>query len=225
LGELLGQNRVSACVLLSASRDLQQWFSAQPVPALLLGSRHPSVSLPSLDFDYRSVCRHAAGYLLKKGHQRLAFLTPDSDVAGHLASEQGFLEGVTQYGRGNAQGLIVRHNGRPQQIIARLDALFDSGRAPTALLVSTQEYVFSVILYLLKRGLKVPDAVSLIARDSDYFFEKVTPAITRYAVALDSYTRLVSRLVLQMVEQGYLSTRPHFIFPRFIAGDTVKQLR
>jgi len=44
-------------------------------------------------------------------------------------------------------------------------------------------------------------------------------------VALDSYTRLVSRLVLQMVEQGYLSTRPHFIFPRFIAGDTVKQLR
>ena len=226
LEEFVRRNRVFCCVLLSVSKELQEWFSKHSVPALVLGSCHPEVKLPSLDVDYRSVCRHAAGVFLSKGHRCIALLVPDSAVAGDLASEQGFTEAITQRAKTNdARALIVRHNGTAKNIGTKLDALFSSSHPPTALMVAKPQHVFIVIIYLLKRGLSVPGTVSFIARDHDHMFETVSPPITHYKFEEESYAHRLSRLMLQMVSQGYLSPEPNLIFPTFFAGGTVKQLQ
>lgn len=223
--EFVRQNRVFCCVLLSVGKELQQWFSARSVPALVIGSCHPAVKLPSLDIDQRAVCRHAAGIFLSKGHRRLALVVPDSGIAGDLASEQGFHEALKQHSsRDQASGTIVRHNGTAQSIGTRLDSLFNSAHAPTALLVAKPQHVFIVIIYLLKRGLAVPDTVSFIARDYDHLFETVSPPISHYTLQEDSYAHRLSRLMLKMVSQGYLKPEPNLITPKFFAGGTVKQV-
>ena len=225
LEEFVRQNRVFCCVLLSVSREIQEWFSEHAVPALVLGSCHPEVKLPSLDFDHRSVCRHAAGLFLGKGHRRIALVVPNEGLAGDLASEEGFLEAVAQRSDADdARAVIVRHNGTAQNISAKLDALFNSPRAPTALLVAKPQHVFIVIIYLLKRGLSVPDTVSLIARDHDHVFELVSPPIAHYKFEEGTYAPRLSRLMLQMVSQGYLAPEPNLIFPAYLPGGTVKQI-
>jgi LacI family transcriptional regulator len=223
--DFVRQNRVFCCVLLSVSQELQSWFSEHSVPALVLGSCHPDVTLPSLDVDYRSVCRHAAGIFLGKGHRRLALLVPNSAVAGDLASEAGFREAVAQRPASeDARAHIIRHNGTAQSISMKLDALFNSPQAPTALLVAKPQHVFIVIIYLLKRGLSVPDTVSFMARDYDHSFETVMPPIAHYGFGDESFYHRLSRLLLQMVSQGYLSPEPNLIFPKYNAGGTVKVL-
>lgn len=224
--DFVRQNRVFCCVLLSVSKELQNWFLENSVPALVLGSCHPDVVLPSLDVDYRSVCRHSAGIFLGKGHRRLALLVPNSGVAGDLASEIGFREGVAQRPTSDdAHAYIVRHNGTAQSISMKLDALFDSTQAPTAILVARPQYVFIVIIYLLKHGLSVPDTVSFMARDYDHSFETVMPPIAHYSFGDESFYHRLSRLLLQMVSQGYLSPEPNLLFPRYVAGGTVKETR
>jgi len=216
------QNRVFCCVLLSVSKEVQRWFASHSIPALVLGSCHPSVRLPSLDVDQRSICRHAAGVFLSKGHRRIALVVPDSAVAGDLASEAGFLEAVAQHDQSDqAQATVLRHNGTAQNISTKLDALFNSERAPTALLVAKPAHVFIVILYLLKRGLSVPDTVSLISRDRDNLFSNVLPPIAHYALKDDTFNLRLTRLMLQMVDQGFLPDGPNLMFPRFVAGRTV----
>lgn len=223
LEEFVRQNRVFCCVLMSVSKEIQQWFSEHSVPALVLGSCHPDVKLPSLDVDYRSVCRHAAGTFLSKGHRRMALLIPNSAVAGDLASEQGFREGVEQRPESDgARAIIVRHNSTAQNIGLKLDALFNSPNPPTALLVAKPQHVFIVIIYLLKRGLSVPDTISFMARDYDHIFETVSPPIAHYAPGEESLAHRLSRLMLQMVNQGYISPEPNLIFPKYFAGGTIK---
>jgi len=225
LDAFIRQNPVFCCVLLSVSKELQQWFSAHSIPALVLGSCHPDVKLPSLDVDHRSVCRHAAGLLLGKGHRRIALVVPHSGVAGYLVSEQGFKEAIGQHGDpSEAHATIVRHNGTARNITAKLDALFNSKHAPTAILVAKPQHVYIVIIYLLKRGLSVPDTVSLIARDPDYIFETVSPAIAHYYVADDAFAHRLSRLMEQLVTHGHLPPEPNLIFPKYFAGETVKTL-
>jgi len=224
LEDFIRQNRVLCCVLLSVSKELQNWFPEHSVPALVLGSCHPDVSLPSLDMDYRSICRHAAGVFLGKGHRRIAFVVPNSGVAGDLASEEGFREAIQQHPSADgAQAFVVRHNGTAQHIALKLDALFNSVQAPTALLVAKPQHVFIVILYLLKRGLTVPDTVSLMARDYDHIFETVAPRIAHYNFGDETSAHRLSRLMLQLVHQGYLAPEPNLIFPKYAAGDTVRQ--
>jgi DNA-binding LacI/PurR family transcriptional regulator len=219
------QNRVLCCVLLSVGKELQQWFAAHSIPTLVLGSCHPAVELPSLDIDYRSLCRHAAGILRGQGHRRLAFIVPNSDVAGDLASVEGFREGCAlRASRGESDPVVLRHNGTAANLTAKLDALFAAAEPPTALLVAKSQHVYIVILYLLQRGIRVPGAVSLIARDYDYIFETVSPPIAHYSVREDAYGHRLTRLMLKMVRQGDLSPKRELIFPKYFPGGTVKKL-
>lgn len=219
----LRQNHVLCCVLLSLGKELQEWFATHSIPALVLGSCHPAVKLPSLDVDYRSVCRHAAGVLRAKGHRRIAFLVPNSDAAGDLASEAGFREGLAlRPGEEPIEALVVRHQGTAPHLRVKLDALFASARPPTALLVAKPPHTIAVLVYLLRRGLRVPETISLIARDHDHVWQD---AISHYQFAGDTFAHRLSRLMLQMVGQGYLPPEPSLIFPRYLDAGTVARTR
>jgi DNA-binding LacI/PurR family transcriptional regulator len=225
LEAFIQRHRIHCGVLLSVSKAIQLWFQQHEVPALVLGSCHPDVSLPSLDADYRSVCRHAAGIFLRRGHRRIALVLPDSGVAGDLVSEQGFREAIEQHKSLDAvRATVVRHNGTADHISMKLDALFSSAHAPTALLVAKNQHIFAVLIYLLKRGLTVPDTVSFIARDRDHVFATVSPPISHYTMDQNTYIRRLSRLTLQMVNQSHLKPEPNLIFPKYFAGGTVKQI-
>jgi DNA-binding LacI/PurR family transcriptional regulator len=218
------QNRFVCCILITVNKAVQQWFAERSVPALVLGSCHEAVQLPSIDVDYRSVCRHAAGIFLGRGHRHLALVVHNSGFAGDLASEQGFSEGVERFRGSAARTTMVRHNGTAQNITAKLDALFQSAQAPTALLVARPWALFAVIIYLLRRGRTVPDSVSLISRDQDYVFETLDPLISHYRFEGHSFVQQLSRLVLKLVSDGYLAPEPTLLFPKFFAGGTVKRL-
>jgi DNA-binding LacI/PurR family transcriptional regulator len=217
LEAFLRQNRVFCCVLLSVTRELQEWFATHAIPSLVLGSCHQDVRLPSLDVDYRAVCRHAAGMFRGLGHRRLAFVVPDSGIAGDLASEEGFRAGTA-----GAEATIVRHSGARSQLIARLGSLFSHPRPPTAVLVAKPAHTLSVVAQLLRCGIQVPDTVSLIARDHDPIYEH---ELAHYTFGDESFARRLSRLMLQMVGQGHLPAEPSLIFPRFVAGETVRSMR
>ena len=219
LETFLRQNHVFCFVLLSLSKDFQEWFAAHPTPALVLGSCHPAVRLPSLDVDYRSVCRHAAGVLRSKGHSRIALIVPNSNVAGDLASEEGFREGAAPT-PAHTEAIVVRHSGTTANLTAKLDALLSRDQPPTALLVAKPQHVFLTIVYLLRRGIRVPDDVSLIARDYDHLFDEAT---SHYRFEGETFAHRLSRLMLQMVNERRLPMEPHLIFPRYVAAGTVKQ--
>ncbi|MBL9206078.1 MAG: GntR family transcriptional regulator [Opitutaceae bacterium] len=220
------EHRVHGCVLMSVSKEVQQWFMEHGVPALVLGSCHPSVRLPSIDVDNQSVCRHAVGVLLGKGHRSVALVLPDTQMAGDLASETGFLEGVQRHPqKEEITAVVIRHDGTALHLSSRLDVYFRSATPPTGLLVVKPWHVFSVILYLLKRGLTMPDTVSLIARDQDQLFSTVLPSIAHYPFDDHTMARRLSRLVLKLVNEGGLPAEPHLIFPRHFPGESVKPPR
>ena len=216
LDTFLRQNRVVCCVLLSVSRQLQEWCAARATPALVLGSCHPAVQLPSLDVDYRSVCRHAAGVFRARGHRRIAFLVPDSGLAGDLASEEGFREGSPHAGA--TEPVVIRHGGTAANISARLDAAFASARPPTALLVAKPAHALATIAYLLRRGRRVPADLSLVCRDWDPLFEG---NVAHYRFDAAAFANRLSRLMLHLVDQGFLRPEPSLIFPRYVSCGTI----
>jgi LacI family transcriptional regulator len=222
LEEFLRRNRVLCCVLASVSKDLQDWFTKHAVPCLVLGSCHPEIHLPALDIDYRSVCRHAVGTLLAKGHRRIALLIPDSGVAGDLASEQGFRDAFAAPRYVDAAPLIVRHQGTAAHLALKLDALMLGPQPPTALLVAKAPNALSVLIHLLKRGLSVPEDVSLVCRDHDPLFETVNPPLSHYLTQDAAFAHRLLRLMQQLVTHGYLPPEPTLIFPKYFAGGTLK---
>ena len=224
LSEFIRQNHVICSVLISVSKELQIWCQEHLMPVLILGSCHQEAKLPSLDFDLRSVCRHAGGVFLSNGHRRIALVIPNTGLAGDIESEAGFLESSQLSNHSDARASIIRHNGSAQGITNKLNWIFKSAHAPTALLVAKPADMFIVIIYLLKRGFSVPDNISLISRDYDHLFEITSPTIAHYNTQTIAFTHRLSRMIMQLVSDGRLPPEPNLIFPEHISGGTVKKL-
>ena len=107
----------AAWVLHRQPRDVHQWFAANHVPVMVLGSTFADVPLPWLNVDYRAVCRHAAHQFHHLGHRRIALVNPGAGLAGDLSGEQGFLAASREPGLGVRPRLDVL--GKPVLEITR----------------------------------------------------------------------------------------------------------
>ncbi len=220
LENLVHKTRAAGWVLYLSTQALQQWFSEHGLPCVICGSRYAGVRLSSVDVDYAATCSHAAGLLAAQGRNQLALLMPRSPQAGNLESERGFLEAAQRQPGTKAQ--VAHHDGTVAAICATLDRLLRSQRPPNGFLVAKPAHVATTITHLLRRGVRLPQDISLISRDDDPLLEYLVPVVTRYHVPPAAFARKICRLVVDVVRNGPRLRRDSRIMPALIEGETLR---
>jgi DNA-binding LacI/PurR family transcriptional regulator len=221
LARLERELRPAGWVLYLSTATMQEWFGRQAVPALLAGSRHGEVRLPSVDLDYRAIGQHAAETFLAKGHRQLAFLRSVPGLAGDMETEHGFVEACHRHG---ARGGATFLGDTPERIAQATKSFLAQSPRPTALLVSQPVHLLTVMGTLAEAGLRVPDEVSLISRDSESFLAFVVPTVARYEIPPANLARNLSRQVLAMLGPRGRAERAVRLMPKFVPGATLDNL-
>lgn len=219
LEELATRLHPAGWVLYRSTPEMQRWFGSHAQSVVIAGSRHPGVTLSSVDVDYAAGCRHAAGRFLANGHHRLAIVRPDTQLAGDLESVAGFEAGA------GAEVCSALHDGTSSGICAALDRLFARQPPPTGLFVFQATYFLTVLGWLQRRHLRVPNDISVVCRDSEPFLESVIPAPTRYALNATLYARKISRLVAGLVADGHTRSAQMRLMPAFLRGETLAPVK
>ena len=207
-------------ILLLEAPPVQHWFQSRTLPCLVAGSCAPGICLPSVDIDYRAVCRHAAGVFRRSGHDRLALVIPAAGLGGDAQSEAGFGEATA----GGPPPLMLRHDGTPEGILRQLASSQQSPMPPTGFLVARSAHALTVLTWLLRRGCRLPSQAAVISRDDDAFLEFVTPHVARYRSNPVTFARRISHAVLQMARLGPPPPRPIRLVPRFLPGETAQPI-
>jgi DNA-binding LacI/PurR family transcriptional regulator len=217
--KLASMLRPAGWVLMNSTEQMQRWFAAQRLPCVLAGSRHSGIELPSVDTDYRAVCRHAVGKFLSRGHQRIVLLSPNPAGAGDVLTETVFREAISQSGSA-IDGLVVNHDRTLPDICARLDSLMTRRQPPTAFLVSRARHALTVLCYMLNKGFQVPKDVALISRDDEPYMEDLVPTVARYSNNPNLFALKLSRAVTAMV-RGTQTITDQKVMSKFIPGQTL----
>lgn len=220
LEQIVLPRQASCWILLSCTEAVQEWFHQSGIHALAAGSCFPGIRLPSLDVDYRAVCRHASGILLSKGHRHQALLLPDSPTAGDMASKEGFNEAIQQSKLPDASGTVVLHDGSREMICRKLDQILRLKDRPTGLIVCRPIHVISVVSHLYRRGLRLPEDMAIISRDNDPYLSMLTPEISRYAYRRRDFAQRLAKLTIRLATTGSLPVRHNMILPKFEVGDS-----
>ena len=218
LAGLVRQNPQACWVLTHSHQAMQRWFRHQGVPCVVAGSCHPRQPLPNIDLDFFSVCRHAAGSMLRLGHRRIGFLTQQSERAGDLESEAGFADGLQCSGHPDVRPTIAHHDGTVPGALRRLEAMLSRPARPTAILVAKPHFYLTTVAYLAQHGLRVPQDVSLICRDSDTFLRYLTPSVASYSFSSKLYARRLFSLTLALTRQETLANPVQRIESKFNRG-------
>jgi DNA-binding LacI/PurR family transcriptional regulator len=170
--EALVRTRPGACwLLLGSAPALQAWFSAQALPALVLGSCAAGVDLPSIDLDYRAVGWHAAGQISRSGlgGGPAAVILPETVLAGDEAAL-----------RGEPAPAVVHWPAETAGGCAALDRLLAARPRPAAFFVLRPGQALTVLTHLLRRGIRVPGEASILSRDSEPLLRFAVPDLARY---------------------------------------------
>lgn len=220
LAQVTSGNPSRCWILARSHRSLQAWFAEAGLPAVVCGSTHTGIHLPSVDLDHRAECRHAAGVFLRQGHRSLALLLERAGLAGEEESEHGF-PGGRRAGPSECTGA-----GRDpfRTVGARGEAGIGPAarrpRPPTALLVSNSYTYLTVQSLLGSRGLQVPRDLSLISRDEEPFLAFLHPAPARYSAQPAKFAAALNR-TLQQVLAGRINPTTVRLMPEFVPGESV----
>lgn len=223
LARLTAANSARCWLLARSNRPLQAWFAASGLPAIIAGSAHPGVALPSVDIDHRALCRHAANLLLRHGHRRLALILEKGGYGGDVESEEGFREGVTA-GAAGAEALVRSAERSAPSILRELRHLLARPQPPTGLLLANSYSYLTVLSYLGSLGLRVPRDMSVVSRDDETFLRFMYPTPTYYSTAPAKF----AQALLQGLKRVLAGDRSAFalrIMPDLIKGDSIGPAR
>lgn len=215
LQELTGRHAETAWVLLRSTHQMQRWFAEKGLAVVVAGSMFDRIQLPSVDTDYFSACRHAAGRFVGRGCSHLAILAPQQILAGDIESEAGFRKGA-----GTHPVTLIRHDGSPDGLCRALDSAMQGPSAPDGIIVFHSSHATTALGQLLRRGWILPDRVRLISRDDDPFLDHIVPTLARYSVVPEGYARQITRIILRHVSGDHSAGVKTTILPKFIPGET-----
>ena len=211
----------AAWALLNSTAPLQRWFMQQGLPCMLVGARHPGIELPSVATDYYSLGRHAAGHFLRRHHRHLAVLLDSERKAGHASTLAGFQAGCHPVD--GAVMRVIRHDSTPQGITSCLTQMLEES-PPTGILVAFPRFALAVVSSLACLGVRVPQDISIIARDSEQFLDFLMPPIAHYVIDVPLFVRKISRTVLLVASGAPAPARDQLLLPTFVPGATLDQV-
>lgn len=220
LGRLVKAHPARCWILARSHRAMQEWFADNAVPAIVAGSTHPGIDLPSVDLDHRALCRHAAVTFLRAGHERLAVFLEKAGHGGDAESEQGFREGLASAEHAGSP-LICRPDKGATSVVRELRRLQNLPHPPTGILLSNSFSYLTALSYFAAEGRRVPQDLSLISRDEEPFLTHLLPAPTRYSTPPAKFAAALHHAINRVLEHSATSRFEVRIMPDFIKGASI----
>jgi LacI family transcriptional regulator len=176
---LLISRHVDAVVILGGSlSDAEVTQFARQVPVAITGRRLEAPNVMSFAFDQLEGGRMAAGHLIELGHRHIAHISGPRAYADARERTEGFMQAHARAGLAVDPRLIIEGNFEEKGGIAAMNTLLERGVAFSAVVCGNDQTLFGARLALMRRGLRVPDDVSLVGFDDLPTAAYMTPPVT-----------------------------------------------
>lgn len=214
------QNPVDAWIVCAASREVLEWFAAQPVPALALFGGCARVQIASAFPVMLSGITEAVHRLIELGHRRIVMITREEQRKPRLSHPaQVFLNQLEAAGIRTGSYNVPDWEESGKGLKRLIEELFRHS-PPTAMIFQEAHLFTATRLLLADRGISAPRDVSLVVADTDLSFEWCDPLPSH--IHWD-YRPVVRRMVrwAKNVAAGKEDRRKVGTESKFIEGGTI----
>lgn len=208
-------------VVSAGSREVLEWFSEQPVPAIAMFGRFSGLPIAAACPRKTPAMISAVRKLVSLGHRRIVMLTHEERrIPTPALFEQNFLDELTAQGLPTGSYNLPDWEDHPEGFRACLDSLFRH-TPPTALIFCDSSQLFlPSYQYLTRRGLRIPEDVSLLAEDSNPAYGWCEPVISHIRWDFRSVVRRVLRWA-ENVAHGHDDRRQVLSNAELVEGGTI----
>lgn len=220
LSSLVRRTRADAWIIGAGSREVLEWFSAQPVPAFALFGRREGLPIAATGPDIHSAIIEATRHLIALGHRRLVILCrAERRQPGPGRAELAVLGELAARGVSIGNFNLPDWEESPGGLQKLLGSLFRV-TPPTAMLIEEAPLFIAVHQFLANCGLRAPQHVSLICTDADPAFTWCSPPISHIRWNPGPVIQRVVRWAAR-VRAGHRDIRQTLTPAEFVPGGTI----
>lgn len=177
--DLLKARRVDGIILLTGRMgDAALRAHARSLPLVVTGRSLKAPGLYALSFNDVEGARMATQHLIDQGHRRIAFLGGDPDHTDAGARQQGYMDALLASGLTPDTGLMVQGDYHEAGGALAMERLLHGRKRFTAVFAANDQMAFGALLSLHRRGLRVPEDVSVVGYDDLASAQFMIPPLT-----------------------------------------------
>jgi LacI family transcriptional regulator len=198
---MLTSRRVDAIILTGSSvpdSELQQL--ATTLPVVILGRTVPGLEDYCISVDNSVSGSLGVKYLISLGHRQIAYISGTATVQGDAVERLGaYRQTLSDAGIKYDPNLVVEGDYQERSGLFGIETLFARGAIFTAIACANDQSAYGVRLALHRRGIRVPDDVSLIGFDDLQASAYTTPPLTTVRQPIVEMGRLASKMALSIL--------------------------
>jgi LacI family transcriptional regulator len=198
---LLGRRVEGIILLTSCLPDRELLNLARSVPLVVTGRRVDGERIYCLDVDSTMGARLATDYLIGQGHRRIAFISGPPDHPDALERLNGYKSALAASKIPFTNKLVAAGDYSETGGHAAINALLDSRVEFTAVFAANDQTAHGAMLALHRRGLKVPQDVSLVGFDDVPASAFMIPPLTTVHRSIDEIGEGAAEAVIDLIER------------------------
>ena len=198
---LLTSRRVDAIILTGSSiPDFELQQLAKSLPTVVVGRIVPGLEDFCISVDNMQAGSIGLQYLISLGHRQIAYISGTGTVQGDaLERLEAYRSTLENAGISFDPNLVVEGDYKEQSCLFGIESLFARGAIFTAVACANDQSAYGARLALYRRGIRVPDDVSLIGFDDLQSSMYTTPPLTTVRQPIVEMGRLASKLALSIL--------------------------
>ena len=176
-------------------------------PMVMANEFAPELGLPTVHIDNLTASFNAVNYLHELGHQRIGCIAGPEEMPLCHYRLQGYVQALRRCGITVDPHYIARGNFTFEAGSTALEQLLALPQPPTAVFCHSDIMALGALSYAKRRGLKIPDDLSIIGFDNISLAEFCDPPLTtvsqpRFDIGREAMLLLLNQLSGQVVDSG-----------------------
>jgi LacI family transcriptional regulator len=176
---LLQARRIDGLVILTGHLPDEQILEFARQQPIVVTGRHlegPSICCHTIDHETGGYL--ATRHLIGLGHRRIAHIAGPLDHVDAIERHSGYVRAHQEAGLVVDPDLVVQGDFMESGGLMAMNRLLDSGHAFTAVFAANDQSAFGARVAMYRRGIRVPDDVSLVGFDDLPVAAYQTPPLT-----------------------------------------------
>lgn len=203
-------------LVLETTRTICEIAQSLDIPTVACGG----VTTPDIHnvaYDVISAMQHACHKLINAGHTRICY--PIDHSGG---PPDAFLEILEKHSipRNDSLHFPVFDN-TTAGFVSMLERLFRMNQRPTAFITGGPRNLITLMTWLAKHKLSVPDDISILHIGSDPMLDPIIPQISYYSTSFTPLARELDRVIGSLLESGKINSENKKFFMDYIPGKSI----
>jgi LacI family transcriptional regulator len=201
VAHLLGRRVDGIILLTSCLPDRELVNLSLNVPLVVTGRSVPGDRIHCLDVDSTEGARLATAYLIGQGHRRIAMLSGPADHLDAMQRLKGYRAALAAARIAFSRRLVAYGDYSESGGHRTMNELLDSGVEFTAAFAANDQTACGAMLALYRRGLRVPDDVSLVGFDDLAASAFTIPPLTTVHRSIDEIGEGAAEAIVDLIER------------------------